>query len=154
MPKETPFTTWCRANAPPAIVHCMIVCRDGGGSFNRSVIVPLFIKDVPIKFNLPIPDYIVRDDGSGLNSAEELSKWITVVSDHIYDLWDHSKEGMKFRILNSLAEFGVLHPRQARDLRRCMKHNEEKCLFYFDPGEDIEKRLSLAKYEGWMLERI
>lgn len=146
------LSNWCGENVVTVIKYCMAGVQSEGGTFDRQIGIPMSIKDVEGQFTLPIPDAMARDDGLGPKSQTELDAWIKLVTETIYEFWDRSYEGMRFKILSELSVFGLLHPNPAKELRGCLKCDEDKN-FFFDVAGDTVKQISLAKFDEWAKNR-
>lgn len=151
------FTEWCIKVVPRQIMWLMTAYEQEGGTFGYGTKTQLKIAGVDplISFELPLPDQICWDDGSGPLSQEALDNWIQIVSEHIFKLWDQSYNGKKHKLIDDLKTFSIVYPKMAQDLLNAVTYNQQDGKFEFDISKTKFGEISLmvAKFDEFVSKR-
>lgn len=149
------FTEWCIKVVPRQIMWLMEGLIEEGGTFNYGTKTQMKIAGVDplISFELPLPDQICWDDGSGPLSQEALDNWIKIVSEHIFKIWDQSYNGKKHKLLDDLKTFSIIYPKMAQDLLNAVIYSDGKFEFDLTKTKYGEISLMVAKFDEFVKKR-
>jgi hypothetical protein len=149
------FTEWCIQVVPRQIMYLMAGAEEEGVTFTGGTKTQIQIKGVDplISFELPLPDQICWDDGSGPLSKEALDHWVGIVSEHIFKLWDQSYNGKKHKLLDDLKSFSIIYPKMAQDLLNAVIFRDGNFEFDITKTAYGEISLMVAKFDDFVSKR-